>query len=170
MLQDRRVDRHDVIALLQHRPPPFGLDVVLQQNPVVAEVVRRADAAVDLRGREHEAAPLAQRHDLVHRRHVRPGCHDPAVKHAAELITLLSAGLFAGAALYVSAVEHPARVAAGTTVALAQFPLSYARAAPLQGASAIVSSKVGSAARAAHDRRPRRLRACRRAGSVLVTP
>jgi len=65
------------------------------------------------------------------------------VKHAAELISLLSAGLFAGAALYVSVVEHPARVAAGTTVALSQFPLSYARAAPLQGGSAIVSLVFG---------------------------
>jgi hypothetical protein len=71
------------------------------------------------------------------------------VKHAAELISLLSAGLFAGAALYVSVVEHPARVAAGTPVALAQFPLSYARAAPLQGGSAIVSLIFGLVAVAA---------------------
>jgi hypothetical protein len=33
----------------------------------VAVVVGRADAAVDLRGGEDEAAPLAQRDDLVHR-------------------------------------------------------------------------------------------------------
>ena len=67
VLQDRRVDRHDVVALLQHRAPPLVLDVRLQQHAVVAVVVRRADAAVDLRGREDEAAALAQRHDLLHR-------------------------------------------------------------------------------------------------------
>ena len=70
VLQDRRVDRHDVVALLQHRAPPLALDVVLQQHAVVAVVVGRADPAVDLRGGEHEAAPLAQRDDLLHRHRV----------------------------------------------------------------------------------------------------
>ena len=68
VLDDRRVDRDDVVALLEHRPPPLGLDVVLQQHAVVAVVVGRADPAVDLRRREDEAAPLAQRDDLVERR------------------------------------------------------------------------------------------------------
>ena len=43
------------------------LDVLLQQHAVVAVVVGRAEAAVDLRGGEDEAAPLAERDDLVHR-------------------------------------------------------------------------------------------------------
>ena len=67
VLDDRRVERDHVVALLEHRPPPLVLDVVLEQHAVVAVVVARPEAAVDLAAREHEAAPLAQRHDLVHR-------------------------------------------------------------------------------------------------------
>ena len=66
VLDDRRVERHDVVALLQHRPPPLALDVVLEQHAVVAVVVARADPAVDLAALEDEPAPLAQRDDLVH--------------------------------------------------------------------------------------------------------
>ena len=64
--QDRRVEGHHVVALLDHRPPPLGLDVVLQQHAVVAVVVGGGEPAVDLRGLEDEAAPLAQGDDLVH--------------------------------------------------------------------------------------------------------
>ena len=70
VLEDRRVERHDVIALLQHGAPPLALDVALQEHSVVAEVVGRADPPVDLRGGEDEAAALAQRDDLVHRHDV----------------------------------------------------------------------------------------------------
>ena len=41
------------------------LDVVLEQHPVVAVVVGRADPSVDLGGGEDEAAALAERDDLV---------------------------------------------------------------------------------------------------------
>ena len=54
---DRGVEREDVVALLHHRRQPAGLDVVLQQDAVVAVVVGGAEAAVDLRGGEDEAAP-----------------------------------------------------------------------------------------------------------------
>ena len=63
---DRRVEGDDVVALLHHRGHPALLDVVLEQDAVVPVVVRRAEAAVDLRRREHEPAPLAERDDLVH--------------------------------------------------------------------------------------------------------
>ena len=66
VLDDRRVQRDDVVALLDHRLPPLGHDVVLEQHAVVPVVVRVGDPAVDLGGGEDEAAPLAQRHDLVH--------------------------------------------------------------------------------------------------------
>ena len=64
---DRRVERDDVVALLHHRRQPALLDVVLEQHAVVAVVVGRAEPAVDLRRREDEPAPLAERDDLVHR-------------------------------------------------------------------------------------------------------
>jgi hypothetical protein len=53
-------------------------------------------------------------------------------------IATLCAGLFAGAALYVSLVEHPARVSCGTAVAIAELGSSYHRAARLQSALASV--------------------------------
>src|SRR3954447_25981896 len=67
---DRRVEGDDVVALLKHRREPAGADVVLPQAPVVAVVVRRAEPAVDLGGREDEPAPAAEGDDLVHRREV----------------------------------------------------------------------------------------------------
>src|SRR6185436_14521269 len=66
VLDDRRVQGDDVVALLDHRPPPGVRNVVLQQYAVVAVVVGVGDPAVDLRGREDESAPLAERDDLVH--------------------------------------------------------------------------------------------------------
>jgi len=61
------------------------------------------------------------------------------VEYASEFITVLVAGLFAGGAVYVSIAEHPGRTEAGTQVALAQFPRSYRRAAPLQGGCALIA-------------------------------
>lgn len=55
-----------------------------------------------------------------------------------EVVALLSSGLFAGAALYLSAVEHPARMSEGASFALREFRPSYMRAAPLQASLAVV--------------------------------
>ena len=52
---ERGVERDDVVALLHHRAQPGGLDVALHEHAVVRVVVGRAEAAVDLRGREDEA-------------------------------------------------------------------------------------------------------------------
>src|SRR4051812_17240037 len=68
---DRAVEGHDVVALLDHRAPPLVLDVRLEQHAVVPVVVRGAEPAVDLGRLEQEAAPLAERDDLVHRDRVR---------------------------------------------------------------------------------------------------
>ena len=65
------------------------------------------------------------------------------MEYASELITVLVAGLFAGGAVYVPIAEHPGRTAAGTRVALEQFPHSYRRAAPLQGGCALVALVAG---------------------------
>ncbi len=61
--EDARVEADDVVALLDHRPPPGALDVVLEldaQRPVVPDGV---DATVDLGRGEDEAAALGERDD-----------------------------------------------------------------------------------------------------------
>ena len=54
-----------------------------------------------------------------------------------EVIALLSSGLFAGAALYITAVEHPARMSQGALFALQVFRPSYKQATPLQASLAV---------------------------------
>ena len=55
-----------------------------------------------------------------------------------ELIATLAAALFAGAALYVNLVEHPARMTLDPVCALAEFAPSYARATVMQASLAVV--------------------------------
>lgn len=62
-----------------------------------------------------------------------------------DLVTLLSLGLFAGAALYVTLVEHPARLRCGTALAIAEFGPSYRRGAVMQASLAVVGCLVGVA-------------------------
>lgn len=57
-----------------------------------------------------------------------------------ELVALLCAGLFAGAAIYVNLVEHPARLECGVAPAIAEFGPSYRRAAVMQASLAAVGS------------------------------
>jgi hypothetical protein len=59
------------------------------------------------------------------------------------LVATLAAGLFAGAAIYVSAVEHPARVSCGTEIALREFAPSYKRGTIMQASLAIVGCLSG---------------------------
>ena len=51
-----------------------------------------------------------------------------------------AAALFAGGALYVSLVEHPARILTGPPMAVAQFRTSYPRGAWLQGGLAALGT------------------------------
>lgn len=60
-----------------------------------------------------------------------------------ELVTMLCAGLFAGAAVYINLVEHPARLACGVAPAIAEFGPSYRRAAVMQASLAAVGSLAG---------------------------
>jgi uncharacterized membrane protein len=53
-----------------------------------------------------------------------------------ELIATLCAGLFAGAAIYITLVEHPARVECGTELAVTEFGPSYRRATLMQASLA----------------------------------
>src|SRR5436309_12428810 len=62
---------------------------------------------------------------------------------ALKSLTLGSAGLFALWALYVSLVEHPARLRTGVASGVAEFRESYRRAAPWQAGAAAVSLLSG---------------------------
>jgi hypothetical protein len=55
----------------------------------------------------------------------------------------LCAGLFAGAAIYINAVEHPARIACGTELAVREFAPSYQRATVMQGSLAVAGCVTG---------------------------
>ncbi|HVZ05590.1 DUF1772 domain-containing protein [Hyphomicrobium sp.] len=56
---------------------------------------------------------------------------------------LLAAAMFAGAALYVSVAEHPARLALNDAAALAHWQVSYPRAAAMQATLALIGSVLG---------------------------
>ena len=58
------------------------------------------------------------------------------MKAVLEWLATFSAAVFTAWALYISLIEHPARMQAGPAVALAQFRPSYRRAAPWQASLA----------------------------------
>jgi hypothetical protein len=66
------------------------------------------------------------------------------MENVLKLLALLSSGMFAGAALYLTTVEHPARMSVGACAALQEFRPSYKRAAPQQAALAIVCFLCGA--------------------------
>jgi hypothetical protein len=55
-----------------------------------------------------------------------------------EVLATLCAGLFAGAATYITFVEHPARLECGTEMAATEFGPSYRRATLMQASLAAV--------------------------------
>ena len=57
-----------------------------------------------------------------------------------EILATLAAGLFAGAAVYVTAVEHPARVSCGSVLAVAEFRPSYERGRIMQTSLALLGA------------------------------
>jgi Domain of unknown function (DUF1772) len=59
-----------------------------------------------------------------------------AVQELAKFLTTLCCGLFAGAAIYINLVEHPARMECGTELAIREFGPSYRRAAVMQASLA----------------------------------
>jgi len=58
------------------------------------------------------------------------------MRDIAEFMAVLSCGLFAGAAVYISLVEHPARMECGVEIAATEFPPSYRRATIMQASMA----------------------------------
>src|SRR5260370_22181867 len=63
-----------------------------------------------------------------------------------ESLAILCSGLFAGAALDVSVVEHPARMLCGTTLAVTEFAPSYKRATVMQASLAALGTLAAIAA------------------------
>jgi hypothetical protein len=68
------------------------------------------------------------------------------VREAMEAIAILAAGLFAGAAIYISLAEHPARMECGVSLAATVFGPSYRRAAAMQASLALMGTLAGLAA------------------------
>jgi len=64
---------------------------------------------------------------------------------AFEFTALFSTALFAGAALYITMVEHPARMECGTSLAATVFGPSYRRATPIQASLAVIACLCGLA-------------------------
>src|SRR5262250_2556968 len=60
------------------------------------------------------------------------------MRQIAEFVAVVTCGLFAGAAVYVSLVEHPARMACGVELAATEFPPSYRRGTMMQATCAAV--------------------------------
>lgn len=60
-----------------------------------------------------------------------------------SIAALVFATLFAGAALYISLVEHPARLGLADGPLLAQWQPSYKRALPIQSGLAVAGSAAG---------------------------
>jgi anthrone oxygenase-like protein len=69
-----------------------------------------------------------------------------AVQNGAEMLATLCCSLFAGAAVYINLVEHPARMECGPEVAMAEFPPSYRRATLMQASLAILGFVLSVAA------------------------
>jgi uncharacterized membrane protein len=68
------------------------------------------------------------------------------MKFSLEFIACFCTAMFAGSALYVSLVEHPARMECGGALAIAQFGPSYRRATVMQGLLAVTAFLAATAA------------------------
>jgi hypothetical protein len=62
----------------------------------------------------------------------------------AQFIAILSTTLFAGAAIYINLVEHPARMGCSTEIAAAVWAPSYKRAIGMQASLAVVGFLAGA--------------------------
>jgi uncharacterized membrane protein len=61
----------------------------------------------------------------------------------AEILATLACGIFAGAAVYVSLVEQPARLSCGVNAALTEWRPSYKRGTAMQAPLATIGSILG---------------------------
>jgi len=60
------------------------------------------------------------------------------MRQIAEFIAVLACAMFTGAAVYITFVEHPARMQCGTEIAATEFAPSYRRAKVMQATCAAV--------------------------------
>ena len=60
-----------------------------------------------------------------------------------ELIAVLASTMFTGAAIYISLVEHPARLSCGTEIAATEWAPSYKRATLMQAPLAALAGVFG---------------------------
>jgi uncharacterized membrane protein len=60
-----------------------------------------------------------------------------------QFVAVLCSALFAGAALYINLVEHPARMGCGTALAVTEWAPSYKRATAMQVPLAAISTIAG---------------------------
>jgi Anthrone oxygenase len=60
-----------------------------------------------------------------------------------EMVAVLACTLFTGAAVYITAVEHPARLSCGAEAAIAEWAPSYKRATVMQVPLAIIAGLFG---------------------------
>jgi Domain of unknown function (DUF1772) len=68
------------------------------------------------------------------------------MRQFAEFIAVLSCALFTGAAVYITFIEHPARMRCGVEIAATEFAPSYRRATVMQAACAAVGLLASFAA------------------------
>jgi hypothetical protein len=61
------------------------------------------------------------------------------MRQIAEFVAALSCSLFAGAAVYITFIEHPARMQCGVEIAATEFAPSYRRATVMQATCAAFS-------------------------------
>jgi hypothetical protein len=67
----------------------------------------------------------------------------PIFQATMQILATLACAIFAGAAIYINLVEHPARMSCGTEVALAEWAPSYRRATWMQAPLAVLGSVCG---------------------------
>jgi hypothetical protein len=60
------------------------------------------------------------------------------MRQIAEFVAVFACSLFTGAAVYLSLVEHPARMECGVEIAATEFPPSYRRATVMQAILAAI--------------------------------
>ena len=70
----------------------------------------------------------------------------PGLVTALMLVAVVCGGVFAGAAIYINLVEHPARMEGGPAIALTEWGPSYRRATLMQAPLALVGAAAALAA------------------------